>query len=70
VRFISGAWQRDFLPCVFYKAHGKEKSTASKLFATRQEKNARQIGFFAVHFYCGARQSFIPFIYPTKPQIQ
>jgi hypothetical protein len=26
VRFISGARQRDWLPCVFYRAHSKEKT--------------------------------------------
>jgi hypothetical protein len=26
VRFISGAQQKDYLPCVCYKAHGKEKT--------------------------------------------
>jgi hypothetical protein len=35
VRFISGAWQRACLPCVFYIAHGKKNA---RLFAVRLEK--------------------------------
>jgi hypothetical protein len=31
VRFISGARKRDCLPCVFYKAHGKEKTHGKDL---------------------------------------
>jgi hypothetical protein len=38
VRFISGARQRDCLPCVFIGRTTKKKRTANKLFAVRQEE--------------------------------
>jgi hypothetical protein len=38
VHFISGSRQRDWLPCVFYRAHGKEKTHGKQAFCRAPEK--------------------------------
>jgi hypothetical protein len=48
VRFISGARQRDCLPCVFI-GHMPEKCTANKLFGVHQEETHNE-DLFVVRF--------------------
>jgi hypothetical protein len=62
VRFLSGARQRDYLPCVFCRAHDKEKRTAKILFAVRPTKQARQRSCLpCVFFLAHGKVFFFPY---------
>jgi hypothetical protein len=54
VRFISGARQKAYLPCVFYRAHDKEKTHGKQALCSAPEKGTANI-LFAVRFPHHAR---------------
>jgi hypothetical protein len=68
VHFLPRARQRAYLPCVFCRAHGKEKTHGKQDLCRVLEK--KRTAKIAMHFMSGARQSiFLPLRPPHKPSI-
>jgi hypothetical protein len=70
VRFLSGARQKAYLPCVFSRPHGKEKTHGKQALCRASDKKRTANKIFAVRFSSSARQSiFFPLHPPRKPRI-
>jgi hypothetical protein len=62
VRFLSGARQKAYLPCVFSRPHGKEKTHGKQALCRASDKKRTANKIFAVRFSSSARQSiFSPY---------
>jgi hypothetical protein len=61
VRFLSGARQRGYLPCVFSIAHGEKKRSAKKIICRALSLNTRQRNSLpCVFFLAHDKQFFYP----------
>jgi hypothetical protein len=68
VRFISGARQRDWLPCVFYTAHGKEKTHGKQAFCRAPEKTHGKDLICRAFYFLAHGKDFSPTAVSSRQQ--
>jgi hypothetical protein len=69
VRFISGAQQMSFLPCIFIGRMPNKKRTTKILFAVPYKKRSAKVSFAMCFLHRAWQSIFLPLHTTNKPNV-